>query len=150
MKRLLTILSQKWPEYLIEAIVIIASILGAYSLDRWNEDRKTKLEKIELVKLLIVDYEGNLLQLNQKIKLHEAVISSGFAVLDDFDQPTKANLDSLLENLLIVGMDPTFDPSTNNLLEGGRISYIQNPELIGLISNWGADIAALRELELMV
>ena len=46
MKRILQTLSQKWPEYLIESIVIVASILGAYALDSWNEQRQRE-EKLQ-------------------------------------------------------------------------------------------------------
>jgi hypothetical protein len=37
MKRIIILFKQKWPQYIIESVVIIASILGAYALDNWNE-----------------------------------------------------------------------------------------------------------------
>lgn len=52
MKRIITTLSKKWPEYFLEAIVIIASILGAYALDSWNEGRKEKEALASVLKII--------------------------------------------------------------------------------------------------
>lgn len=52
MRRIINILYHKWPEYLIESLVIVASILGAYALDNWNaarlETRKAQKFLLEL------------------------------------------------------------------------------------------------------
>jgi len=57
MKRILATLSQKWPEYLIESIVIIASIWGAFALDSWNDNRKQLAEE----KIFLTNVSENLI-----------------------------------------------------------------------------------------
>ena len=50
MKRLLTTLRDKWPEYLLEIIVLVIGIYGAFELDRWNENRRaSRAEKEQLI-----------------------------------------------------------------------------------------------------
>jgi hypothetical protein len=148
MKRILTTLSQKWPEYLIESFVIVASILGAFALDNWNEQRKEKVEANTLYDQLLLDYNDNLNQLNQKIELHRSCVSAGFSLLEAMDHQD-GNLDSILTFLSLQTIDVTFDPINNDLGSSGKIDLITNPELNRLISNWNSDLAALREMELM-
>ncbi|WP_420576801.1 DUF6090 family protein [Ekhidna sp.] len=148
MKRIFTTLKEKWPEYLLEILVITIGILGAFALNNWNESRKQGIEERALYSQLLLDYEANLEQLNQKIELHRACVTSGFAVLEAMDNQ-KGDLDSVLMHLSVQSIDVTFDPIINDLNSSGKINLISNPELNRLVSNWSSELAALKEMELM-
>ena len=49
MKKIFKTLKKKWAEYLLEIIVIMIGILGAFMLNNWNESRKDKSEEIEVL-----------------------------------------------------------------------------------------------------
>jgi hypothetical protein len=149
MKRILHTLSQKWPEYLLEILVLIIGIYGAFALNNWNENRKSLNEEQALYDQLLLDYEANLDQLDQKIFMHQRSIKSGFALLQAIDDPENVNYDSLTSHLAIFSIDPTFDPITNDLVASGKINLIKDPELNRFLSNWESDFVALKEIELM-
>ena len=46
MKKILETLKRKWAEYLLEIIVIMIGILGAFTLNNWNERRKESKQKV--------------------------------------------------------------------------------------------------------
>ncbi|MFT4737905.1 MAG: hypothetical protein ACI8QD_002545 [Cyclobacteriaceae bacterium] len=81
MRRILTTLSHKWPEYLIEAIVIVASILAAYALDNWNEDRKELSKETKILKELIKGLEEDRRDIDYNLKNHEKALESQDVVL---------------------------------------------------------------------
>lgn len=70
MKRILTTLSQKWPEYLLEVLVLIIGIYGAFALDSWNEDRKQSQVKETYLNSLIEDLTKDSLLLSDNLSIN--------------------------------------------------------------------------------
>lgn len=50
MKRILLLLKEKWPEYLIEILVLIIGIYGAFELSNYGENRNLKRAELEILK----------------------------------------------------------------------------------------------------
>lgn len=149
MKRILTTLAQKWPEYLLEILVITIGILGAFALNNWNEGRKEQINEQILLTQLKEEYQSNLAQLDSKIESRNQLIKTSKRVLDYYDNPSVASLDSILFGLSNLALTVTYDPIKNDLTSSGNINLIRNQALKALLTRWSTDVIQVQEVEVI-
>lgn len=68
MKRIFTTLKEKWPEYLLEILVITMGILGAFLLNSWNEARKTDNATKEALASVLDDLRQDSIQFKSHVE----------------------------------------------------------------------------------
>lgn len=85
MKRILNTLAQKWPEYILEILVITIGIIGAFALNNWNEDRLNSVKERELLTDLRKGAELNLLSLESYQLENQQNIRSCEIILNAID-----------------------------------------------------------------
>ncbi|WP_258101447.1 hypothetical protein [Marinoscillum pacificum] len=123
MKRLITTLKTKWPEYFFEIFVLVIGIYGALELENWNEDQKRQKDEIEMLGEIANSLEQSLSRIdntmgfmNQNIEqLHliGSYIENGSAYDEDFSKAlaaigTGSSMEfdqSAYENLKVKGLD---------------------------------------------
>lgn len=85
MKRLLSTLSQKWPEYLLEVLVITMGILAAFALNNWNDQRKLRNREIQMLTNIQSGLKSDLVDLKDNNQGQRSLRSSQHFILDFLD-----------------------------------------------------------------
>lgn len=86
MKRILSTLSQKWPEYFLEILALIIGIYGAFALDNWNEERKESFQEIKMLGEVSSALEDDLRDIGYNIEWHASGKTSCEIILNAFEE----------------------------------------------------------------
>lgn len=134
MKRIFSTLGQKWPEYLLEILVITIGILGAFALNSWAENNAQRQRQRELLQNLNKDLQSTLAQ--TKALQKDDAFYSGMIQLALIQSPY---IDSILlsnasgEFAQSVFWMSSYNPpsilSYEDMINSGQVSLIKSLEL---------------------
>lgn len=145
MKQILETLRRKWPEYLLEILVIIIGILAAFALNNWKEqNQQAQIEHSALIDLR-QELQINLGKLEYSMGRHEGGIENSKVVLG-MAREGKVDLEHFIP---IHGLN-TINPALgviDKLTATAKIDYIHNDSLKNLLSEWKDQILDLKENE---
>ncbi|MFY0687184.1 MAG: hypothetical protein JXQ90_08470 [Cyclobacteriaceae bacterium] len=139
MKKFLTTLKGKWPEYLLEIFVLIVGIYGAFALESWNEERKDlKLEQ-KYLQSLKIELNRDLKRLNELKKVRQTSNESAWLMLNtEHITPSYEEVRKFNVALMKVGFWHEFVPNDNTFKElsnSGNLSLFRNDSVkIGLLT----------------
>ena len=132
-----------------EIILVVIGILIALSINNWNEQMKENEHEQIILNRLQKEFDSNKKQLYQKIEIRNKVIKNCIDLLNYYDNPETATLDSLIKKQSRLITPATFDPVKNDLVSSGNIEILKNEQLKQLLINWSTDVIQLQEVEQM-
>ena len=140
MKRILTTLSQKWPEYLLEIIVITVGILGAFALNNWNENNKEKESEKRFLLNLRSEIIENQMSLEYNIELHKNIYDHIVHFISltgpDATNTDQTTFDSLVYSSLHL---PSYDPVKGSI-SSSELDDLEADQLKALIAKWNIKV----------
>jgi hypothetical protein len=137
MKRILTTLSQKWPEYLLEILVLIIGIYGAFAVENWNESQKELKLEAAFLSSINVEFRKNKAQFEEVVGAHKQAFNAIENLIAEM-QKDDPNPDSINFHSKGVWKHFTFNPSQTSIrsLTSGSVQIIRNEELRNLLLGW--------------
>jgi hypothetical protein len=139
MKRIFTTLSKKWPEYLLEVLVITVGIVGAFSLNNWNENRKTRQFESDVLGLIDQNVKKDSLVLVAIINENTRAINAIDYLLTN--EVEKMSDDSIAIHLGAIMHFDRFRPAVSafEMLKSNGLNSISNSELRTAVSTYYDD-----------
>ena len=135
MKKILQTLKNKWAEYLLETMVIVIGILGAYMLDNWNDKRKERILEKDMLMELRINLDRDLADLEMNLVAHREALKSQTILLDWIDGKQQF-ADTLCRHFRQAGSTTGFIPSDGpfKTLQGIGLRLISDDSLRNDIS----------------
>jgi hypothetical protein len=133
-KRILTTLAQKWPEYILEILVLIIGIYGAFALENSEEERRAKQEFNNQLCLMLSEVD-------QDVTFYSTRIEKDSLLKDYLMDLTQGNYDKIDLKEAYVNLSKNINPrmfghAYDNLKSNGQIRLIEEQSLKSEITDY--------------
>jgi hypothetical protein len=141
-----------WSRLIAEGAVIVVSILLAFAIDAWWDERADDAQETALLNGLAEDFHAASDDLQRARALHEAKSVAAAQLLSwaESESLGVVQTDQVEIAISTLFAHPTFDPPMGTLrtiLGSGRLDLLRNPELVRELTRWSAVFEDLREDE---
>jgi hypothetical protein len=135
---------------LIEAVAIVASILLAFSIDAWWDERADRSAERAAVDRLIAEYESNLSLLAVDEDTHQKALAATAQLLAMTGPDPQLLADTAAAGTIMVACltNPKFSPAqgaTDALIASGELRLIGDTQLQAMLTQWHAASEDVRE-----
>jgi hypothetical protein len=143
--RILRLLAEMWPAYLIEVIVIILGITITLALEEWRDGQKEDRLAAVYLKNLKADIDSDRQTLAYAIKGSTAVTATGNVLL--YGQPSPVVTDTGLRSLLARPGFTTRDATFSDLKSSGNLHLIADISLKNLLFTYYSLTQTIKETQ---
>ena len=136
MKRIFQTLAQKWPEYLLEILVISIGILVAFGLNSWNEERKENAMENQFLQNLKAEVLANQKSLAQNINWHKGIYDHMVQFME-LTGPEAVGIDQVTFDSLVYSTIrlPSYNPVKGNI-SSNELDDLEAAQLKASIAKW--------------
>lgn len=133
--------TSKYLKYAIgEIVLVVIGILLALQINNWNQDRLATIEEHNIYKNLNTEFKTNKVLLQEDLNQNNNSLATGRILMDligsDENTLKTINLDSLIFQLFESGGVDFSENTILELIQAGKMQFIQNDSIKNLIFDW--------------
>jgi len=141
-----------WPRIFAEGGAILVSILLAFWIDAWWDDRSDGHQERALLNAVLQDFQTSRVEFEMTSARHKKVFGSMeqllfWAEAGSVPEDNRADVDVFLSDVFYRS---TFDPpmgAVDTILASGRLDLLGNPTLVTELTRWSSLVEDLNEVE---
>jgi hypothetical protein len=134
MKGIVNHLKENWIRYALETLVVVVGVLGAFSLNNWNEIRKNRIDEAYYLHQIRGALEVDIELLESEIALTRNKVIKCERFINELNAPGDvSSFNSTFLEFVDAVQVPRYQPNTstfNELQSIGKLSIFSNKELI--------------------